>query len=419
VLKITKIIFIFIFLWISFTNANTLIERTINWYKAKIIEHKTDSKIYDIKIWVHPKDWGSLRSIMNTVWWITWVNWVFECPKDYASCGRKNYTINERYVNWKKKWVYKSTWDRVVFGWDKEINPFLFQTDKINKHREKEIFEWFANHPLLLKNGISQTYVYHKKGLIDYKMKAKATKNFICSNKEWNKIYFWLIYNIDIDTLANTLKDFWCYNAINLDAGYSTAFIYNWKYITWPKREILDWVFIVPKNLNIVEVEKAAKNTIKLLLDKISNKYISEKIKELEKLNIYLNKLSIIFYKNHTKKIIINNKYYDYYLVFDWISKNKKMQELIKTDKFKKIEILVVRWDWVYKRKFKYSKNINVWTRIEINNIEDIKKIYEINLLRTYTKELINFHKMIKNIKYWKYFKKSEFYVNLNVDIKK
>jgi len=42
---------IFILLWINNSEANTLIERTINWYRAKIIEYKTDSKLYDIKIW--------------------------------------------------------------------------------------------------------------------------------------------------------------------------------------------------------------------------------------------------------------------------------------------------------------------------------------------------------------------------------
>lgn len=130
--KITIFLIILILLWINISNANTLIERTIDWYKAKIIEYETDSEIYDIKIWVHPKDWWTLRSIMNWVWLITWVNGVFECPKDYASCWWKTYTINERYVNWQKRWVYKSTWDRVVFGWNKDIKPFLFQTDKIS-----------------------------------------------------------------------------------------------------------------------------------------------------------------------------------------------------------------------------------------------------------------------------------------------
>jgi len=416
--KIILTILISSFFGINYSNANTLIERTIDWYKAKIIEYNTDSKNYDIKIWVHPKDWGSLRSIMNWVWWITWVNWVFECPKDYASCWWKTYTINERYVNWEKRWVYKSTWDRVVFWWDKNIKPFLFQTDKINKGKEKNIFEWFANHPLLLKDWISQTYIYHEKGLIDYKMKAKATKNFICSNKKGNKIFFGLVYGIDIDALANTLKIIWCYNAINLDAGYSTSFIYNGKYITGPKREILDWVFIVPKNIDTLKIDKKAKNTMTVLLDKISDKDINQKIKELEKLNNLLNKLSINFYNNHKENVIENIRNYDYILVFEWISKNSKMKKLVKTDKFRKAESLVIKWDSIYRKKMKSSIKKIVWTKIKIENISSIREIYEINLLRTYTKELISFHNKIKKIDSSKYLKESGVNLDVKIDIK-
>lgn len=249
-------------------------------------------------------------------------------------------------------------------------------------------------------------------------MKAKATKNFICSNKDWSKIFFGLVYDINIDVLAESLKTVWCYNAINLDAGYSTSFIYNWKYITWPKREILDWVFIVPKNIDSLKIEKKSKKTMSVLLEKISDKNIDDKIKELEKLNILLNKLSQDFYKKHTKKIIEDKEFYDYILVFEWISKNSKMQELIKTDKFKKVESLVIKWDSIYRKKFKNSKKINVWTKIEINKKSSIEEIYWINLLRTYTKELVSFHQKLKNINYSRHLRESGVSLDLNIDVK-
>ena len=71
-------------------------------------------------------------------------------------------------------------------------------------------------------------------------MKKKSVKNFICSNKNGTKIFFGFIYNITIDETAIALKDFGCWNAINLDAGYSTTFIYNGKYVIKPQRDILD-----------------------------------------------------------------------------------------------------------------------------------------------------------------------------------
>ena len=373
---------IYTLFWVYNSYANTLIERTINWYKAKIIEYKTDSKLYDIKIWVHPKDWWTLRSIMWEVGWVTWVNWVFECPKDYPSCGGKNYTINERYVNGEKKWKYKSTWDRVVFGWDKNIKPFLFQTDKINKNREWDIWEGFANHPLILKNGDSQLDIYEKKWLLNYKMKGKNTKNFICSNKSWDTIYFGLLYNITIEQTAQALKDFWCYNAINLDAGYSTTFIYNGKYILNPQRDILDWVFIVPKNLDTNTLDITAKKIMKTLLTKMKSKSSYQKISQLKKLNNLLNKLSSNIYAKNTTPT------YDFIKVY------------------KKVEV-----DSEEKETYDLKK-VKVWTKVEIKSNSTLKKIYLINILRTYTSELI---RVLESIQRYKYLKKLD--LNLKIDV--
>lgn len=378
-------------LWVFWASANTLIERTINWYSAKIIEYKTDSALYDIKIWVHPSNWWTLRSVMWTVWWVTWVNWVFMCPKDYSECQGKNYTINERYINWEKKATYKSTWDRVVFGWDDEIKPFLFQTDTINASREWDIFEWFANHPLLLMNWESQTHIYHEKWLINSKMKAKATKNFICSNRSWDAIYFWLLYAIDIDAAAIALKDFGCWNAINLDAWASTTFIYNGKYVLNPQRDILDWVFIAPKNLNVSELDATAKKIMQTLILKMQNNTSSQKIAQLKKLNIILNQLSSNIYKNNTQSVYEHIKVY------------KKIELATKQEDSENDEKKEPGYD---------LKQVKVWTKVEIKSNSTLKKIYLINLLRTYTAELIKVQQEIENLKYLK-----KLDLNLKIDV--
>ena len=400
--KITLLIIVLGILNISNASANTLIERTINWYSAKIIEYKTDSEIYDIKIWVHPDDWWTLRSIMWTVGWITWVNGVFECPKDYAACGGKNYTINERYVEGEKKATYKSTWDRVVFGWDENIVPFLFQTDLINASREWDIFEWFANHPLLLKDWISQTHIYHEKWLIDYKMKSKATKNFICSNQSWDTIYFGLLYWITIDDTAIALKDFGCWNAINLDAGASTTFIYNWKYILNPQRDILDWVFIVPKNIDTKALELEAKNTINTMLETTRNQSTQQKITSFSKLNSTLNSMSQEIYKNNTFPEYENIKTYSHTIVFENVSWNEKVQRLVKSDVFLNNDILYFKNNTIYKKDFAWYTQREVWTKIEITKQQEIEKIYLTNLLRHYTSSLIETFKEIEKLEYIK-----------------
>ncbi|MCD5380473.1 phosphodiester glycosidase family protein [Candidatus Gracilibacteria bacterium] len=371
-------------------SANTLIERKINGYSAKIIEYKTDSKLYDIKIGVHPRDGGTLRSIMGEVGGVTGVNGVFECPKDYPSCGGKNYTINERYVNGEKKGKYKSTGDRVVFGWDKEIKPFLFQTDTINASREGDIFEGFANHPLLLMNGESQTHIYHEKGLINSKMKAKATKNFICSNQSGDTIYFGLLYSIDIDTAAIALKDFGCWNAINLDAGASTTFIYNGKYVLNPQRDILDGVFIAPKNLNVSELDATAKKIMKALLLKINNKTPEQKIAQLQKLNTVLNGLSTSIYSQSTTPVYESVKVYKKVEV----DSNEEEEEIGEPEY--------------------HLKQVKVGTKIEIKSNSTLKKIYLINLLRTYTAELIKVQEQIERLKY---LKKLDLNLKINVEL--
>ena len=67
---------------------------------------------------------------MNKYNWVTAVNWIYFCPKDYSECENKDFTINERYINWKKIATYDDTWERVVFALDKDNKPI---TDTI-KH---------------------------------------------------------------------------------------------------------------------------------------------------------------------------------------------------------------------------------------------------------------------------------------------
>lgn len=281
--------FIVFFQGIISSSANSLIQREILWNRAEVIEFETSSKDFALKVGIDTKWWSSLREIMQSVWGISWVTWVFQCPKDYAACGWKNHTVNERYVNWVKHSVYKSTGERVVFWWDSLYKAFIFQTGEINKDRESDIFEWLANHPLLLLEWEPMTDRYWEKWLIDEKMRKEGTRNFICSTKNSEKIFFWLVHKVNIDKLALVIKELGCYNAINLDAGYSTAMIHNWTYFEWPGREILDGVFIVAKNIDVNALEKTAEK-ISLSLNNALKKYRQEK--RIEKLNTLILKIA-------------------------------------------------------------------------------------------------------------------------------
>lgn len=273
-----SIIYVCVFLSIlslQSTSANSLIQTEIYGYNLKIIEYDTASEDFDLKIWISDQ-WTSLRNIMDSVGWITGVTGVFTCPKDYSACWGRTSTINERYVDGKKLSTYPSTWERVVLWWNEAYEAFIFQTDAINGDREVEIYEWLANHPLLILDGIPMTQSYWEKWLIDQKMRDRGTRNFICANKDSSKFYFWLVYLIDIDNLAAVLKKLWCHNAINLDAGFSTAMIYNNNYIAGPGREILDWVFIVPKDIDLQKFALQAEKIASKIHNKLK-KYRQEK----------------------------------------------------------------------------------------------------------------------------------------------
>ncbi len=289
------------------SSANTLIQREILGNMAEIIEFETDSPDYDLKIWIDQNDGSSLREIMESVWGISGVTGVFQCPKDYSACGWKNHTINERYVNWVKYSVYESTGERVVFWWDGLYKSFIFQTDKINPDRETDIFEWLANHPLLLLSWEPMTDSYWEKGLIDEKMRQKWTRNFICSDKESTKIYFWLVHAVNIDTLAKVIQEIGCYNAINLDAGYSTAMLHNGGYLAGPGREILDWVFIVPKNIETSTIENSAQKISENIHTKLRKYSRQKQIEVLQKLILKISDYNQNIYDTRSENIYEQN----------------------------------------------------------------------------------------------------------------
>lgn len=341
-----KIIFILCLIYTNFVYANNYIETKVNWHTFKVIEYDKTSILYDIQVFKTPDGVEKpLKEILKENNAISWVNWVFFCPSDYSFCADRIWTTNnERYVKWVKYSAYDDTWDRVVFAIDQNRNSFLFQTNTINPEMENQIYYWLSNRPLLLKDGEQQTEAYWDKWLVDWKMTTSATRNFICNNKDNTKIYFWLVYWLNIDELAITLKDFGCYNALNLDAGASTAFIYNWKYLVWPQRNIIDAVWIVPK-FDLSSLDYFAIQIIEKLNKNISKKTILKQKESIEKYTKLFNDYKQKVYEQYSVDII-------------WIDEN---------------------WN-----EFKN------WYKIEINNQKWLKIIYILNQVLDSLKDQLN-----------------------------
>jgi hypothetical protein len=116
-------------------------------------------------------------------------------------------------------------------------------------------------------------------------MKAKGTRNFICSDEKKENIYFGLLYDATLEEATSALRSFGCYDALNLDAGLSTVFMYNNRYLAGPqKRDILDAVAIERKGLDVKEITQIAENITKVLIADIEKR----SKKSLEKTDLYI-----------------------------------------------------------------------------------------------------------------------------------
>lgn len=253
-----KKIFLFLFLiFLPFhTFANTFIKTKVWDYGVQYIDYDISSDIYDIRM-MYEEDSGNLSDMMLNYNGITALNGVFFCPADYPECNGKDFTINEHFIEGREIATYDDTGERVVFGWNEAKEAFLYQTGKINPDRKWEIYEGFANFPLLLSAGKNGLEHYYDVGLVDKKMRStKQARHFICSSQDKKHILFGRTDPMDLDILVTTLVWLWCYDALNLDAGLSSSFIYNGRQIVGPGRDVLDGVTIVRKDLDVKVLEQ-------------------------------------------------------------------------------------------------------------------------------------------------------------------
>lgn len=302
--KFSFLIFIVFVFSFNLSFANNYIENRVSGYTFRVIKYDTNSKDYNFKIWVNT-DYNatSMRELMEKNNWISAINWVFFCPASYRECWWKNFTLNERYFEWEKIWPYLTTWDRVVFAVDKNTKPFLFQTFKINPEREDDIYYWFANFPLLLQDWESKIQDYYDLWLIDYKMKIRINRNFICSDKSGRFIYSWYVSNIELEKLPEVLLDFWCYNALNLDAWWSWAMLYNARHIVWPWRDILDWVVIERKWLDTSKLRDLSNKIIENIDKNLKRSTHKEKLDFLDNLSSELVKIRTKMYNKNSRNL--------------------------------------------------------------------------------------------------------------------
>lgn len=290
-MKIIKYLFL-VFL-IFFTKQSfwyqELVKEEYEWKQTQYIKVVIDEN--HSVVTVISNSWDTLKNLVKSVWWISWVNWAYFCPADYKQCSWINYSENTRYVEWVRYSKYfDDLWISWLFWFDKDWKPlFILKNEgyveginrRHNVEKLKDMNYWIANFPVLLlewKNVINES-----KDILDIKQKTKWIKSFICSLDDNKTIKMWTVSNVTVEELALYIQtNLNCHNAINLDSGWSLWMLYNDKEIKTPWRKIMDaFVVIEKKATEKTKNEEDIKNTQK----KDNNKSeLEEKNKNLEKI---------------------------------------------------------------------------------------------------------------------------------------
>lgn len=287
-------------------------------YQELLIENRGGHAIRVIKIILDGEhfvvsavagEWGeTIQSLTKKVGWISSINWAFFCPKDYSSCPT-TVSYYERIFKW--DWAsYSQFWPdtsiRWIFGFTRDGNPLFVQNkisdwdvwliSNINAERIDDLYFWISNFPVLLINWDDVTAWASE--YIDSKMTWRWNRNFVCSTEDWRTIYMWVVWTMSVWNMASYLKEqFWCYNALFLDAWASSAMVYSGKVLSQWSRKLITDAFVVvdrdaylklegtpSKNYKSYEPEYRMINsdwkqveTIQNLIEAIYNKYWKSK----------------------------------------------------------------------------------------------------------------------------------------------
>lgn len=194
----------------------------------------------------------TVRQLMNDVWWVTAINWAFFCPNEsaYSRC-EPNTSDFMRIVDWN---LYATYWQD-VWAWRTLIwFDYNWTPQAINRWWEswingQRITPWLSQIRYWL-NMYTLIYQWSVQRLspmnTDSKQSRADTKQFMCFTEDKKTVYFWAVYKMPFISLWDYVKDvFGCYNAIQLDSGWSRAMIYNNQNVAGPWRKVVDAIVVV------------------------------------------------------------------------------------------------------------------------------------------------------------------------------
>ena len=218
------------------TSSHDVIKVTLDWTHKIVVNAVQNGQ--------SPK---AVKTLMDEVGGVSAINWAFF---DAYSAEKSSDMI--AITNWTKRSVYgDDLWDtRALFWFQYDGTPLLVT----NSTRSRGNGNWVNSEFSKIQYGLAmhvllvnwQNVSYNNSEMNnDKKQWWAATKEFICSTQDKSTIYFWRVYNVTFVWLAEYVqRTFGCYDAIQLDAWWSTAIYYEWEKIAWPGRNVMD-AFVV------------------------------------------------------------------------------------------------------------------------------------------------------------------------------
>ncbi len=235
---------------ISFASATTTyLAKTENGHVYKVMKVALDGKSKIVVSAVASSmPAQSLQTLMENAGGTQAINGAYFCPDEaaYSWCvGNTTDTLrkaNGQLYSKRSKDIgmYKS-----LFGFAADGTPITVANDGTYKEDPNvDIVENGIAMPTLVKDGINVAVLNNEMNN-DAKQSKIGNKTFICSTKDNSVIYMWYVDGVTFSSIADyIIETFNCYNAIQLDNGWSKAMINDGKYVAGPWRNIMD-AFVV------------------------------------------------------------------------------------------------------------------------------------------------------------------------------
>jgi len=230
-------------IWFSFamqerlnTSSHDVIKVTLDWTHKIVVNAVQNGQ--------SPK---AVKTFMDEAWGVSAINGAFF---DAYSANKSSDMI--AIVNWTKRSVYgDDLWEtRALFWFQYDGTPIL----ATNATRSRGNGNWVNSEFSKFQYGLAMHVLIVNWNNVSYnnsemnndkKQWWAATKEFICSTQDKSTVYFWRVYSVTFIWLAEYIqRTFGCYDAIQLDAWWSTAIYYEWEKIAWPGRDVMD-AFVV------------------------------------------------------------------------------------------------------------------------------------------------------------------------------